>query len=119
MTAKLVREKLIEIAPGIIETADKLARGKLKDYEGDRGVLQAMLRLVSPVIDLKDDAVQMGEMKAEITLSDRVNAIQNAMFGGAISLAQAQMMVETLAKSYDAIDAQELKEALQKLANAT
>ena len=78
-----------------------------------------MLRLVSPVIDLKDDNIEMAEMRPELTLSDRINAIQNAMFSGAISLAQAEAMVNTLSKSYDAIDAQELKEALQKLANAS
>ena len=119
MSAKQVRQALIDVAPGLIETADKLARGELKDYDGDKQVLQAMLRLVSPVIDLKDDSIQMEEMKAELTLSDRVNAIQSAMFSGTISLAQAEAMVNTLAKSYDALDAQELKEALQKLANAT
>ena len=108
-SAKTVRQSLLKVAPGLIETADKLARGELKDYQGDKSVLQAMLRLVSPVIDLKDDSIQMEEMKAELTLSDRVNAIQSAMFSGAISLAQAEAMVNTLAKSYDALDAQELK----------
>ena len=39
MTAKQVREKLIAVAPGLIETADLLARGELKDYHGDKQVL--------------------------------------------------------------------------------
>lgn len=118
-TAKSVRQALIDAAPGLIATADKLARGKLKNYEGDKQVLQAMLRLCAPVIGPKDDGMSMPELRPELTLSDRVNAIQNAMFSSAISLAQAEAMVNTLAKSYDALDAEELKEALQKLANAT
>mgnify|MGYP001547266460 FL=1 len=118
-SAKSLRAKLLEVGPGIVETADKLARGELKDYEGDKQVLQAMLRLVSPVIDLKDDSVEMAEMRPELTLSDRVNAIMSAMTSGAISLAQAEAMVTTLSRAYDAIDAQELKEALQNLAAAS
>jgi hypothetical protein len=119
MKATDVRQALLDVAPGLIETADKLARGDLPDYSGDKQVLQAMLRLVSPVVDLKDDSVEMAEMRPELTLSDRVNAIQSAMFSGAISLAQAEAMVNTLSKSYDAIDSEEIKLALQKLASAT
>jgi len=43
----------------------------------------------------------------------------SAMTSGAISLARAEAMVNTLSKAYDVLDAQELKEALQKLANTT
>ena len=119
MKATDVRQALLDVAPGLIETADKLARGKLKNYEGDKQVLQAMLRLVSPVVEIRDDSVEMAEMRPELSLSDRVNAIMSAMTSGAISLAQAEAMVNTLSKAYDAIDAQELKEALQKLASAS
>jgi len=118
-SAKQVRQALIDVAPDLIETADKLARGKFKNYEGDKQVLQAMLRLVSPVIDLKDDSVNMPELRPELSLSDRVNSIMSAMTSGAISLAQAEGMVTVLSKSYDVLDSQELKEALQKLAAAS
>ena len=80
--------------------------------------MQAILGLVSPFIDLKNDSEDMPELHPERTLSDRVNAIQNAMPSGSISLAQAEVMATTLSKSYETIDVQELKEALQKLANA-
>lgn len=86
----LVRQRAIAVAPGLIETAGKLARAELPDYQGDKSVLQAMLRLVSPVIDLRDDSAQEEGMKPELTLSERVNAIQNDMFSAAISPAQAE-----------------------------
>lgn len=109
MTAKHVRQALIDVAPGLIATADKLARGEQKDDEGDKTVLQALLRMCVPVIDLKDDSVNMPELRPELSLSDRVNSIMSAMTSGAISLAQAEQMVTTLSKAYDALDAQELK----------
>jgi peptide subunit release factor 1 (eRF1) len=114
-SAKSLRAKLLEVGPGIVETADKLARGELKDYVGDKQVLQAMLRLVSPVIDLKDDSVDVD--LADKDLKERIDSIVDALSKGDISLMQANMLVDSLAKASDAVDAVELKEALQRLAN--
>ncbi len=116
-----VRQKLLDVAPAVIATADKLARGKIKadEFEGDKQVLQALLRLVSPIVALEDDRLTMSEIKPEYTTEERLDRITDAMTTGSITLAQAKSMVDVLQRTSDLKDAQEIKEALQKLAEAS
>jgi hypothetical protein len=113
-----VRQSLLDVAPSLIETADLLARGELKDYEGNAQMLQALLRLVSPIVSLEDDRVAMDNMKPEYTTEERVDTITRAMVEGTISLNQAKSMVDVLQRTSDIQDAAAIKTALEKLAES-
>lgn len=116
-----VRQRLLDVAPGVIETADKLARGAITadEFKGDKQVLQALLRLVSPIVALEDDRLTMTEMQPEYSSQERIDRITDAMTSGAITLKQALSMIDVLSRAADLTDAESIKNALEKLAESS